>query len=376
MDRLRALTEEQRAAIVYPTAWAYHPEEPWTARKALRRFVEHEREHTWQVREILEARRSWWLARMASARAELLARFLGLDAATLAGVPTLNGWTATDLMAHIAAWDAWDDQVMRQMVSAGSPDLSAGQDIDGSNKAFVAAWREQAAGLEDDEAVARVVARLEATRTPWLDWLETLPLEEFYRSRAGGDWSFDPAVVGFKEKHDAEHAAQVTAWREAGGLQPGVGPKELLVAALDAARRELLACAALIPSDERASRCVCGPWTLQDVLGHVADWEWLGAEGLRHMAAGRPPDVEHVVDIDAWNQAHIEARHGQPWEVVLDDLYAARQAFLDALELVDQARLAKPYAQPWGGQGSPYDWARVYAAHDRDHARDLHTWSQ
>jgi hypothetical protein len=42
----------------------------------------------------------------------------------------------------------------------------------------------------------------------------------------------------------------------------------------------------------------------KDVLAHVADWEWVGVEGLRHMAAGQSPQVEHIADIDAWNQAH------------------------------------------------------------------------
>lgn len=41
--------------VFYPTRWTSHPDEPWTARKALRRFLEHEWEHTGQVREILNA---------------------------------------------------------------------------------------------------------------------------------------------------------------------------------------------------------------------------------------------------------------------------------------------------------------------------------
>jgi uncharacterized damage-inducible protein DinB/predicted RNase H-like HicB family nuclease len=53
VERLRQFTTEERAAIVYPSHWTSHPEEPWTARKALRRAVEHEREHTGQIREIL-----------------------------------------------------------------------------------------------------------------------------------------------------------------------------------------------------------------------------------------------------------------------------------------------------------------------------------
>lgn len=46
--RLREIPENKRGEVIYPT-WARRPEEPWTAAKAVRRALEHEREH---VREI------------------------------------------------------------------------------------------------------------------------------------------------------------------------------------------------------------------------------------------------------------------------------------------------------------------------------------
>ena len=35
------------------TRWTDHPSEPWTARKALRHLLEHEREHTAHIVEVL-----------------------------------------------------------------------------------------------------------------------------------------------------------------------------------------------------------------------------------------------------------------------------------------------------------------------------------
>ncbi len=58
VTRLRQLTPEERAGVFHPTVWTAHPDEPWTARKVLRRFLEHEREHTEQAREILAAERA------------------------------------------------------------------------------------------------------------------------------------------------------------------------------------------------------------------------------------------------------------------------------------------------------------------------------
>lgn len=56
-ERLLRLTDEERSALVMPVRWAKDPEnpEPWTARKALRRLVEHEREHVGHIREVLAA---------------------------------------------------------------------------------------------------------------------------------------------------------------------------------------------------------------------------------------------------------------------------------------------------------------------------------
>lgn len=201
VERLRALTAEERAAVFYPIAWTDHRDEAWTLRKALRRFLEHEREHTAQAREILELRRGVLLAELQAARQHLLASLEGL-------VPN------------------------------------------------------------------------------------------------------SPAPV-------------------------------------------------------------CGEWTVKDVLGHVADWEWVGVEGLRLMARGGSPLVEVVRDLDAWNREHVAARRNQPWEGVLEDLHAARQALLDALQAIEPSLLGQRFPFPWGGEGTPADWLAVYPGHDREHAAEV-----
>ena len=186
-------------------------------------------------------------------------------------------------------------------------------------------------------------------------------------------WTARKALRRFLE-HEREHIGQVreilAAWHYAHGMRIQTGPKQALLAGLDAARAELLAAAARIPPEERTSRQVCGYWTLKDVLGHVADWEWVGVEGLRQMAAGQPPQVEPIADLDAWNQAHYAARRDQPWDEVWADLHAARAALLETLEGMSQAALARSFPF-WGSEGAAYQWVSVYIAHDREHACDL-----
>ena len=90
----------------------------------------------------------------------------------------------------------------------------------------------------------------------------------------------------------------------------------------------------------------------KDVLAHVTEWEKMGVESLRDMAAGRPPRVGHVVDIEAWNRAHYQARRDEPWEVVWADL-------------------ARVFPFPWGEEGAACDWLNLYLAHDREHAEGI-----
>jgi hypothetical protein len=171
--------------------------------------------------------------------------------------------------------------------------------------------------------------------------------------------------------HDASHASDLATWREAQDLGRSAGPKKVLLAALAAGREELLAAAALVPSEERASRPMCGEWTLKDVLGHMADWEWLGVKGLRLMAAGDAPLVEQIADVDTWNRDHAQARREQSWKKVWNDLHEARRALLEVLGKLSQADLARSFPSPWGPEITPYGWVRVYLSHDREHAKGL-----
>ena len=84
----------------------------------------------------------------------------------------------------------------------------------------------------------------------------------------------------------------------------------------------------------------------------MADWERVGVEGLRApmypsaMATGQPPRVGHIVDIEAWNRAHYQARRDEPWEAVWADLYAVRASLVEILDGMSQADLARAFPFP------------------------------
>jgi hypothetical protein len=306
------------------------------------------------------------VARLAAERSWLLWLMMGLDETTLVESPVVDDWTAKDLLAHIAAWD----EVMArrvELVLAGCEEeiaIYTGAEEDACNAAFHIERK--------NWTLAQAVATFQTARARFLAAVARLSDEEFDRQRSftGGDASAREWME-WRARHDAAHAADLVAWRKTHGPAAAVGPGEVLLAALAAAREELAANADLVAREEKDALPVCGTWTLKDVLAHVADWEWVGVEGLRDMVSGRSPRVEHIGDIDAWNQAHYEARRDQPWEEVWVDFRAARDAFLEVVKGMGQANLSSRYSFPWGEKGTPYRWVAVYVSHDREHAEGL-----
>jgi len=364
VERLRGLSQAERSEVFHLTRWTQHPEEPWTARKVLRRFLEHEREHSDEIRERLSLYRRHLLAHLAAARAELLERLVGLQEQLLTKEPACGVWTNQDVLVHIAAWDRWVRRELGHLLAGEAADVSAVRDINGYNAANVAAWR----GRSLDE----VVAELQQAHTAWTSWLESVAAGEYFQRRSvgRGNW-WPPFWIEVFRKHDAEHTHILVAWREGRGRPAGCGPQSVLLATLQACREELLAAISLVPVEERGSRAVCGTWTLRDVLGHLADWEQYALQGLRDMAAGRPPQVEYVTDEEAWNQAQAQKRRDQPWEAVWADFQSTCAALMDVLQGMDSAALARTFPGVWDEETTPYAWALLALVHDREHARDI-----
>jgi hypothetical protein len=108
-------------------------------------------------------------------------------------------------------------------------------------------------------------------------------------------------------------------------------------------------------------------WTLKDVLGHLADWQAYGAEGL---GLGRAPEMGYGGHIQRWNEAHAAARRHQPWDQVRADFEASHAAFVGALEALSPETLAGSFPDPFGRRNA-YAWALIWPHHEREHAAGL-----
>ena len=310
------------------------------------------------------ARETWrrqLLAVLAGERAEFLYLLLGLDEETLATRPVFDGQTVKDLLAHVAAWD----ELYRErtaLVLAGRAEEIASVDLDEHNAAVHArrqSWtlsRALAAFTEARQAFLETLSRVpdeQLHRPVELPWTDAVPL------RAWALW---------RGRHDAVHAADIRRWRQENQLEESVGPKAILLAALEASRDEIGALSAMVPEEERDSRPLTDEWTLRDVVGHLADWELFLVKLLR---AGRMLDMGYGGDVDQWNAAHAAARSEQSWARAWEDYRQARQETVDVVRAMSQEALGTPLDNPWGKDTPAYRVVEWWLEHEREHAAGL-----
>jgi uncharacterized damage-inducible protein DinB len=303
------------------------------------------------------------LARLASARADLIFSVLGLEGAALSSVPVGGDWTAKDMLAHVAAWEAWTVGRLEMALSGRAGEM-VGVEAETENPRIHAERK--------DWPLCRALAELARTHAGLLTVLAEAN-EEALEHRYAAPWGKvrPNRWLEMLMEHDQEHTASVLGWRKAAGLEEQrLGPGCVLLAALAAAREELLAWAALLPQDQRETGAVCGVWTLRDMLGHVTDWELCVLDCLTDSAAGRVAGLAYGEE-EEWNTFHAAARQGQSWEVIWADLTATRRQLNAAVSALDDADLVRPVPSVWDPQDTAYAWVRMCANHDREHAAGL-----
>lgn len=359
----RKLTADQLSGVVRPKHFTRHPAEQWTARKALRRLLEHEIEHTAHIRQVLEQWRAQLSARIAAERARLLYSLTNLDELTLCRVPIVEAWTGKDLLAHIAAWDALYTR-RAQLILNHQQHKIVSVDLEPRNAKLYAERK----GWSLNKALAACARE----RQKFHQTVSNATEEQFHLNRQF-DWG-RRALRGHAEwryLHDRRHTRDIVAWRKGSRPAAGITPKALLIAAAHAARADLLASANLVPPAERETRPILPGWTAKDILGHVADWQWLCVKAFEQVRAGHQPDIGFDGNTDRFNQTMLRRRRKQPWPIILDDLELAQRAFVECLQRLSPAQLARPFVSVWQTNDTPHRWARAWLTHDLEHAAEI-----
>lgn len=344
-QRLRQMTDRERAGVVFPTAWTTHPDEPWTARKALRRMVEHELEHTEHIHEVLRCWRGLLRARLAAERAGLLHTLAGLDRAALSSRPVIEDWTAVNLLAHIASWDEFFTARI-EMRLPDHRDAIDQVDLDQRNARTHTERR--------DWALERSLEACIQARKRFLDALARVDDTQLHAANAvpWGGQSIR-AWAEWRGRHDREHTRELIAWRRREMVDAAVGQSVVLEAYLRAARKELLTVVALVPAHRRATQPVTQSSTLHSQLGHVSEQE---QEMLAELRTGQAASVLDQRSTGTAPQAS--------WQDTWSRLHTVHHSLLRAVSKTTDAQLAS--ARDRSTQTTDSLYRRLLAVGERD----------
>ena len=370
VSHLRRLSTTQRNRVFTPAFRTENPTEQWSARKVMRRFLEHEREHIEHIYDNLAQWRQQLHARIAAERAYFFMQLRSLSEDVLSTHPVSAGWTAKELLPHVAMWDAFHTGRL-DLVKNGNL-----EDIEIINPQIMHERNEQALARFRQMPLMQAFATCLKERSGYLAMLARLTDHELQQVRRlpSGERTTAAVWANRRWRHDAAHADELVEWRATlpRELLFGTGPKFILRAILHTARKSFLTLIPLIPKDERGRLPVCGVWTMKDLIGHLTDWEKVGVDGLQQLAVGKTPEfTEAITDFDAWNYRHAAARADQSWDDVWADFTGTRQTLLSLLEQVTDEDLKRPFIAPWGPQIHGYYLTVVWPVHEMEHAVDV-----
>ena len=146
---------------------------------------------------------------LAGIRAELLDAIAGLDEAALDRKGIVGAWSIKNVLAHIAAWEAWVVQALPARLADGrTPEHLRARlvDEDASNAEEVAEREELTPGEQ--------LMELERTREALLDYLRSLDSATLVERRGlWEDWdgTLSEYVLAALGDHEQEHITELRA---------------------------------------------------------------------------------------------------------------------------------------------------------------------
>lgn len=370
VSHFQHLSDDELSRITTPTYRTQNPTEQWTARKALRRFLEHEREHLAHIHENLALWRQQFKARLAAERAHFLLQYRSLSEDVLTQQPVVDDWTAKALLPHVGAWDAFHTERLDLVHNGRLSDIEIlGETILNDRNAQL---HQKMKDIPLEQAFALCLKE----RGGYKAMLNRVSDADLHRTirMPNGERSTIAVWANRRWRHDMTHGDELAAWRNAlpRDILFGTGPKYLLTGILNASRKAFLELAPMLSEQERHEKLVCGEWTLKDLVGHLADWEMVGVGGLQKLSIGQLPEYDEIItDFDLFNSRHAAIRKDQPWSKVWSDFESTRKQLLDLLARVTDDDLKRPFTASWGPTIHGYYLTVVWAVHEMEHSVDV-----
>ncbi len=117
-----------------------------------------------------------------------------------------------------------------------------------------------------------------------------------------------------------------------------------LIAKIEASRAPLVRLYRSVPVTELLTPALTNGWSVKDLLGHIAAWEWKGAQQLTEASQSEAP-LQTEYEVDAVNQTTYEEQQAWEWEEAESNFSQAHQAMLEAIRRLPPARLADETVQ-------------------------------
>jgi hypothetical protein len=141
--------------------------------------------------------------------------------------------------------------------------------------------------------------------------------------------------------------------------------------------RTVLGALADIPAGERDTPGVCGIWSVQDIVAHLASYEQVLAEVLASFLGGGPtPHLDAYRSGPGFNDDQVALRTGKGWDEVLGEYQSAQARTMDLVARVPAETLRQPGTLPWYGAEYALDDFIVYAfyGHKREHMAQVNVF--
>lgn len=142
---------------------------------------------------------------------------------------------------------------------------------------------------------------------------------------------------------------------------------ETIIKKIETHRAELVRLYRSVPVTVVEKKDLPNGWSVKDVLGHLAAWEWYCAELLNQSHQTTAP-LEIKLDIDLVNRNFYEEREEWSWEEIEYDFRAAQAELLNAVRNFPPERLNHNLVQQW--------LADCTWEHYDEHLADLQRWHQ
>jgi uncharacterized peroxidase-related enzyme len=299
-------------------------------------------------------------------RSQLLKAIDGLSQRELTEMPIYPGWTVKDVLAHIIGWDYWVLRTLPLMLQNRADEVPS-VEADEFNQQAVKTW--------GDKPMADLLIEVKETHRRIMDIISGIDLIEIdlRRERLGRVVTIRSYVIDVMVEHERKHAVEIEAWRKA--LVQAIDPAAIK-ASLTRNRADFREALRGITEIEVQDPSAVGNWSVQDVVGHIADWEDLIFKAARHIHDPSWPAVPiPSASEEERNESLRGQRAGHTWKEEIEHLKLV-QATLDefiALLKPGDWRLRGPY--PWpNDQGTLAELITHAVEHYADHLPDLQHW--